>query len=220
MVIEKNQKSKIKNKKNIKIKICGITNLKDAKAAVEEGADALGFVFYKKSPRYIVPERASQIIRHLPRPVIKIGVFVNAQEKNIRRIARLCRLDMLQFHGNELPEFCARFRGYQIIKAFRIKDKINLKNISRYKTFAWLFDTFVKSKVGGTGKRFKWELIGKIDKITKPIFLSGGLTARNVREAIKVAHPNWVDVSSSVEIKPGQKDYAKVKKFIAAAKRW
>jgi len=203
----------------VKVKICGITNLEDAKVAAEAGADALGFVFYKKSPRYIKPEKAGAIIKQLPERLRKVGVFVNAQEKTIKDIAKWSRLDILQFHGDESPEFCHKFKGYKVIKAFRIKDKTDLAKILKYKTFAYLFDTFVKSKVGGTGKIFDWKIIKRImDKINRPVFLSGGLTKDNVKEAIKTLRPAWVDVSSSVEIKPGKKDHKKVKEFIKEIK--
>lgn len=203
----------------VKTKICGITNLEDARNSCDAGCDALGFVFYKKSPRYIAPEKARRIIKRLPQQIIKIGVFVNAKEESIRRIAKLCGLNMLQFHGSESPEFCAKFKGYKIIKAFRIKGRLNLKNVLKYKVLAYLFDTFVKSKAGGTGKSFDWKLIRHVGRIKRPIFLSGGLNAANVRGAIKAVHPNWVDVSSSVEMRPGKKDRVKVKKIIQAVKK-
>lgn len=203
----------------VKVKICGITNLEDATEAVEAGASALGFVFYKKSPRYITPQDAREIIRKLPKRLIKVGVFVDAKEKNIRHIAKACGLDILQLHGNESPEFCEKLKGHKIIKAFRIKENVDLSNIVRYKTFAYLFDTFVKSRVGGTGKSFNWRGIRDITaKIKNPIFLSGGLTKDNVREAIKILGPGWIDVSSSIEISPGKKDHKKVKEFIKAVK--
>jgi phosphoribosylanthranilate isomerase len=202
----------------VRVKICGITDLEDAFNAIEAGCDALGFVFYRKSPRYITPDKANQITRHVPPHIAKIGVFVNAKEKTIRDISKLCNLDMLQFHGEESPEFCERFKDYKIIKAFRIKNKINLKKILNYQTFAYLFDTFVKSKIGGTGRKFNWALIRHLGGFHKPIFLSGGLNAENVGEAIKKVHPEWVDVSTSVEISPGKKDYKKVKGFIKAVR--
>ncbi|MFH0913213.1 MAG: phosphoribosylanthranilate isomerase [Candidatus Omnitrophota bacterium] len=202
----------------VKVKICGITNLEDAFNSIEAGYDALGFIFYKKSPRYITPQKASQIIRHLPSDILKIGVFVNAQEKTIRRTAELCNLDMLQFHGDESPEFCARFKGYKIIKAFRLKNRIDTANILNYRTFAYLFDTFVKAKVGGTGKKFNWALLRHLGSFHKPVFLSGGLDAQNVLEAIEKVRPEWVDVSSSVEISPGKKDSKKVREFIKTVK--
>jgi phosphoribosylanthranilate isomerase len=202
----------------IKVKICGITNLEDAQAAIDAGADALGFVFYKKSPRYINPKIAQTIIQKLPNHITKIGVFVNAKEKEIKKIARLCKLDMLQFHGSESPQFCGKFNNYKIIKVFRIKDSINFKNIVKYNTFAYLFDTYVLSKIGGTGKKFNWGLIRNISSLGKPLFLSGGLTEKNVQTAIKIARPAWLDVSSSVENKPGVKNKEKIKSFIAAVK--
>ncbi|MCM8780116.1 MAG: phosphoribosylanthranilate isomerase [Candidatus Omnitrophica bacterium] len=202
----------------VKVKICGITNLEDAQASVDAGCDALGFVFYKKSPRYIAPERAKKIIRGLPQRIIKIGVFVNEKEKFIKRIAKACCLDMLQFHGNESAEFCSRFKVYKIIKAFRVKNKIELNKIKKYRVFAYLFDTFVKSKIGGTGKTFDWKLLGRLDTLNKTIFLSGGLTAKNVKAAIKAVRPDWVDASSSLEKSPGKKEHKKVRTFIKAIK--
>jgi len=200
----------------VKVKICGITNLEDARAAVEAGYDALGFVFYKKSPRYIPPLRAKEIISQVPKEIIKVGVFVNAPEKTIKNIAKTCHLDILQFHGDETPRFCQKFKSYRIIKAFRIKDKIGAQEILRYKTFAYLFDAFSRRKWGGTGETFDWSLLCQVKH---PIFLSGGLNTSNVQQAIKTVHPDWIDVSSSVERMPGQKDYKKIKKFIEAAKR-
>ncbi|MFH1354890.1 MAG: phosphoribosylanthranilate isomerase [Candidatus Omnitrophota bacterium] len=202
----------------VKVKVCGITNSEDAKKSIQAGSDALGFVFYRNSPRYIAPDKASAIIKALPKKIKKIGVFVNAKEDSIRRIAGICRLDMLQFHGNESAEFCRKFRNYKVIKAFRIKDKIETEKISRYLTYAYMFDAFNKYKFGGTGKKFNWNLLRSKDKIKRVIFLSGGLTERNVARAIKAVQPDWVDVSSSVEIKPGKKDYAKIKGFIDAVK--
>jgi len=202
----------------VKVKMCGITNLKDAKVALDAGCAALGFVFYKKSPRYIAPLKAKQIIKELPKNITKIGVFVNAREKTIKNIAKLCGLDILQFHGNESPEFCRKFRGFKIIKAFRVKDKIDLSKVSRYRTFAYLFDTFVKSRFGGTGKKFNWDLLKYLDEIKQPVFISGGLNAKNVKEVIKSLHPEWVDVSTSVEARPGKKDSRKVQEFIKTTK--
>jgi phosphoribosylanthranilate isomerase len=192
--------------------------LEDALSSIEGGGNALGFVFYKNSPRYIAPARARDIIGQLPRNIIKVGIFVNSEEKTIKHIAKLCGLGILQFHGNESPEFCKKFKGYKVIKAFRVKDKIDLTRILKYKTFAYLFDTFIKFKAGGTGKKFNWELLSYRDELKRPVFLSGGLTDKNVKEAIKIVHPDWVDVSSSVEIRPGKKDHRKVKEFIKAVK--
>ncbi len=203
----------------VKVKICGITNLEDAFAAIASGADALGFLFYKKSPRYITPEEASRIIRKLPERVIKIGIFVNARESNVRKIAKKCRLDMLQFHGNESCGFCDRFKDYKVIKSIRVRGKKELKNIVNYNPFAFLFDTLTKSRLGGTGKSFDWSLITGMSGLKQPVFLSGGLNEKNVGKAIRIACPSWVDVSSSVESTYGRKDHNKLKSFIRAAKK-
>ncbi len=203
----------------VKVKICGITNPEDALGAVDAGCDALGFIFYRKSLRYITPQKASRIIKVLPKSIIKIGVFVNARESTIRKIARLCRLNMLQFHGDESAEFCARFKGYKIIKAFKVKNKISLDEILSYKSFAYLFDTFSAAKMGGTGKRFNWELIRHLKGIRRPVFLSGGLNERNVRQAVKEVRPDWIDACSSLECAPGEKDHAKVRKFVRIVKK-
>lgn len=203
----------------VKVKICGITNLEDARAAVNAGCDALGFMFYKKSPRYISPLKAKAIIRQLPKNIVKIGVFVNARKEDVARIAKLCRLNMLQFHGSESPEFCLQFCNYKVIKAFRIKNKIDLKQILRYKTFAYLFDAFVRHKPGGTGKQFNWDLMTGLSGVKQPVFLSGGLNPGNVSRAVNKVRPEWVDASSSLENYPGKKDKAKMDKFVKIAKR-
>jgi len=202
----------------VRVKICGITNLEDARACVGSGVDALGFVFYKKSPRYISPPDAASIIGELPKHVIKVGVFVNSKEKDIRKAAGMCGLNMLQFHGEESPAFCDRFKDYKIIKAFRVKDCIDEKKIRRYNTFAYLFDTFDKDTAGGTGRSFNWKLIRHIGRLKRPVFLSGGLNASNVQKALQCAKPRWVDVSGGVEAGPGKKDYKKVARFIKKAK--
>ncbi|MEW5758470.1 MAG: phosphoribosylanthranilate isomerase [Candidatus Omnitrophota bacterium] len=201
-----------------KVKVCGITNVNDALASIDAGCDALGFVFYKKSPRYINPDGCQGITRYIPGSIVKIGIFVDEKEKKIKEIAKACQLDVLQFHGKETPSFCKRFKGYKIIKAFRIKNKIDPRQIKKYNVFAYMFDTYMPKKIGGTGKNFNWELVKHIGKLRQPVFLSGGLNEKNVKQAIKVAHPNWVDASSSLEVSPGKKDIKKVKKFINAAK--
>ncbi|MDP2905617.1 MAG: phosphoribosylanthranilate isomerase [Candidatus Omnitrophota bacterium] len=214
----------------VKVKICGITNLEDAMAAVDAGCDALGFIFSKSSPRYITPKKAGEIIKRLARPVIKIGVFVNAKEKHIKRVARSLGLNMLQFHGGESAQFCRKFKNYKIIKTFKLpvgtgfkpvptKNSLDLQSMLQYRPFAYLFDTYSPSKAGGTGKQFNWKLLRHIDALERPVFLSGGLRAGNVLRAIKSVRPDWVDASSSLESSPGKKDHRKVRKFIEAAKR-
>ncbi len=201
-----------------KVKICGITNLEDALVSINAGCDALGFAFFKGSPRYITPEKARKIIRSLPAYVIKIGVFVNAQEKTIKKVARMLGLNMLQFHGDESAQFCARFKNYKIIKVFRIKDKDHLPDVLKYKPFAFLFDTYNPGKKGGTGEKFDWELVNHIKGLEGPIFLAGGLTPKNICNAVKKVKPEWVDVCSSIELVPGKKDASKVRAFVKAAK--
>ena len=203
----------------VKVKICGITNLDDARSAVAAGCDALGFVFYRKSPRYISPDDVSGIIRKLPGKIVKVGVFVDEKARRIKNIAKLCRLDFVQLHGRESVNFCKKLKGLKIIKAFRVKGTIDENDISRYKVKAYLFDTYVKSKAGGTGKSFNWSLLCGIKRTKTPVFLSGGISSKNVKKAVKTVKPQWVDVSSSVEKLPGRKDAKKVREFIKAAKR-
>ena len=202
----------------VKVKICGITNLEDALAAFISGADAIGFVFYKKSPRYIDPLKARNISRILPKKIKKVGVFVNEKESKIKSISKMCALDMLQFHGSESPEFCSKFKGYKIIKAFRVKDKLELSELKKYKIFAYLFDTFSKYRAGGTGKKFNWNFLPEKGKIKRLVFLSGGLNIKNIKFALKQVNPDWVDVSSSVEYKLGKKNHKKIRDFIGRIK--
>jgi phosphoribosylanthranilate isomerase len=197
-----------------KIKICGITNLEDALNIADLAPDAMGFVFHKKSPRYITPLKAYGIIRQLPVDILKAGVFVDAKEKEIRRTAKLCSLDILQLHGRESPKFCGKFPGRKVIKAFRIGNNVRAEDILKYNTFGYLFDAFVRLRPGGTGKRFDWKLIKNLGDLKRPVFLGGGLNEKNVIKAIELIQPEWVDVSSSVEIKPGRKNCEKVRRFI------
>jgi len=202
---------------SVKVKICGITNLADAQAAVEAGADALGFNFYEKSPRYISLKTAAAISKQLPPFVMRVGVFVNAPEEFVLRAISEAGLTMLQFHGDEPPEFCTQF-GLMRMKAFRIRDKKSLEEIPNYQTDAYLLDAYSAEARGGTGEKFNWNLAVAAQKFGKPIFLAGGLTLENVAEAVKKVRPFGVDVSSGVESAPGKKDHAKMKAFIKAAK--
>jgi len=200
-----------------KVKICGITNLADAQAAAGAGADALGFNFYDKSPRRISLHQASEISRQLAPFIMRVGVFVNAPEDLVLRAIRECGLTLLQFHGDEPPEFCAQF-GLMSMKAFRVRGPETLKEIPQYQTDAWLLDAFSSATFGGTGEPFNWDLAVEAQKLGKPIFLAGGLTPANVAEAIRKVHPFGVDVSSGVESAPGRKDPAKIKAFLAAVR--
>jgi phosphoribosylanthranilate isomerase len=200
-----------------KVKICGITNRVDAQAAVEAGADALGFIFYEKSPRFISLKTAAEISKKIPPFVMRVGVFVNAPEEFVLRAITEVGLTMLQFHGDEPPEFCARF-GLMSMKAFRIRDEKSLEEIPNYKTDAYLLDAFSSTTLGGSGEKFNWDLAVEVKKFGKPIFLAGGLTLENVAGAVKKVEPFGVDVSSGVEISPGKKDHAKIHAFIAAVR--
>jgi phosphoribosylanthranilate isomerase len=201
----------------VKVKICGITNLPDGIAAAEAGADALGFMFYDQSPRNISIEAAAALIHQLPPFVMKVGVFVNAPEDIVLRASRECGLNLLQFHGDETPEYCMQF-GLMSMKAFRIRDAASLQALQNYPTDAWLLDAFSPGKPGGTGETFNWDLALDARGWGRPIFLAGGLTPENVAVAIQRAQPYGVDVSSGVEAAPGRKEHAKVRAFIQAAK--
>jgi len=202
---------------SVKVKICGITNAPDALAAVEAGADALGFMFYEKSPRHISIPDAARVIRELPPFIMKVGVFVDASEDLVMRAIGDCGLNLLQFHGNESPEYCTQF-GLMSMKALRIRDAESLKALSDYSTDAFLLDAYVADKLGGTGEKFNWHLAIEAKKSGKLIFLAGGLTPENVAEAVKRVQPFGVDVSSGVEAQPEKKDRDKVRAFIQAAK--
>lgn len=202
---------------NVKVKICGVTNFADALAAVDAGADALGFMFYAPSPRCVTHERASEIIRELPPFVAKVGVFVNPTENEVRQAITECALDTLQFHGEEPPELCRRF-GLKVIKAFRIRDAESLRATAAYPAEAWLLDSYVAGQLGGTGALFNWDLATEAARAHRSVILAGGLTPENAAEAVRKVRPYGLDVSSGVESAPGKKDAVKVRAFITAAK--
>jgi phosphoribosylanthranilate isomerase len=199
------------------VKICGITNTPDALAAAHGGAAALGFVFYEGSPRYLTPAAAAAIIHELPPAIVKVGLFVNAAEEAVKRTITECGLNLLQFHGDESPDYCLQF-GLMSMKAFRIRDASSLKALPDYRTDAWLLDAHVPGQYGGTGDTFNWDLAVEAQRLGRPIFLAGGLTPENVGAAVRKVHPYAVDVSSGVESAPGRKDHTKVVAFIKAAK--
>jgi phosphoribosylanthranilate isomerase len=202
---------------SVRVKICGVTNLPDALVAVEAGADALGFNFYEKSPRFISTKKAAEISRALPPFALRVGVFVNPAEELVLRAIGESGLNLLQFHGDEPPEFCTQF-GLMSMKAFRVRDAASLKELPKYQTDAWLLDAFSSDTFGGTGEKFNWNLAVEAQKLGKPIFLAGGLSPENVAEAIQKAQPFGVDVSSGVESSPGVKDHGKVRAFIKTVK--
>jgi phosphoribosylanthranilate isomerase len=196
----------------IKIKICGITNLDDALAAVDYGADALGFNFYKKSPRWIEPQRAAEIVAQLPPFVVPIGIFVTEKEDKIRDIVSLACLQGIQLHGDETPEFCQRF-GSRVIKAFQVKNKASLERMAHYRVSAYLLDSYKEGMRGGTGTTFDWHL-AVVAKTFGRVILAGGLTPDNVVEAVKLVQPYGVDVCGGIEKEKGVKDHALMKQFI------
>jgi phosphoribosylanthranilate isomerase len=200
----------------VRVKICGITSLEDALAAVHAGADARGFVFWKKSPRYVDVEEAAGIIKGLPPFVTTVGVFVNEAEDVIRGIVRKTGLDRIQLHGDEPPEF-VKALGPGVIKAIRVRDEEDVRRIGGYDASAYLLDTFTEGMPGGTGKTFDWDLAVRAKGYGR-IILSGGLNTDNVVEAIEKVAPYGVDVSSGVEFTPGKKDPEKVRAFVRLAK--
>jgi phosphoribosylanthranilate isomerase len=200
-----------------RVKICGITNLADALAAADAGADALGLNFYEKSPRHISLKTAAEVSQKLPPFVMRVGLFVNAPEELVMRAIGECSLTMLQFHGDEPPEFCTQF-GLMSMKAFRIRDAESLRQIPQFETDAYLLDAYSPDARGGTGETFNWDLAIEAQAFGKPIFLAGGLTPENVADAVRKVKPFGVDVSSGVESSPGKKDHAKIRAFIAAVR--
>lgn len=200
-----------------RVKICGITSIEDGLHAAHAGADAIGLVFYAKSPRYVEVATAAAIVRALPPFVTVVGLFVDALEDYVRAVLERVPLDVLQFHGQESPAYCARF-GRSYLKAVRVRaDTDLLQCAADYAAAqALLLDAYVPGVPGGTGERFDWSRIPLA--LPKPIVLSGGLAPDNVREAVAQVRPWAVDVSSGVEAGPGRKDPAKVSLFIERAK--
>jgi len=203
----------------VRIKICGITNLEDALLAADLGADALGFIFYPKSPRKVAPEAARAIIAQLPPLVTTVGVFVDEDAAAVRDLAARVGLDWVQLHGQEPPEYC-RSLGRRVIKGFRVQDQHSLSALEAYRgaAQALLLDTYKKGQIGGTGETFNWTLAREAQKYG-PIILAGGLNPDNVAQAIAAAQPQAVDVASGVETGPGKKDPEKLKRFFAAVRR-
>lgn len=208
----------------VKVKVCGITNMEDALGVCEAGADALGFVFYKNSPRFIEVKKAREIVNNLPPFVTTVGVFVNETAEKINKIIYETGLDVIQFHGDESPEFCNELRSSlnkRVVKAFKVKkqwsEKEFIKLIQDYRVFAYLLDTYQEGVPGGTGETFDWSLVIQFKRYGR-IILAGGLNPDNIQEAIRVVRPWGVDVSSGVEERPGRKDLNKVREFIEKAK--
>ncbi|MBL8036763.1 MAG: phosphoribosylanthranilate isomerase [Nitrospira sp.] len=204
----------------VKIKICGITNVADAKVAVEAGADALGFVMYRKSPRFVEPAVVRAIVVGLPPFVLPVGVFVNEESDRVKALMDGCGLVLAQLHGDEPVSYCQDL-GRPVMKALRLKDRGTFLTLAELQGCAnvrgFLIDAFSDQAYGGTGQTVDWTLAQEAARST-PIVLAGGLTPVNVAEAIARVRPYGVDVSSGVELSPGKKDHAKIKAFIDAAR--
>lgn len=195
----------------VKVKICGITNYEDATAAVDMGADLLGFNFYPKSPRFVPLEKAREIISKLPGFIDIAGVFVNASLEQIRETMDLCQLNWVQLHGDEDPQFCQSFLSFNVktMKALRVKDQSDIQQAENFFTDAILLDAFHPEKYGGTGLTFDWNIVGHIGK---RVFLAGGINPDNAPEAIKLG-VYGIDVCSGIEAEPGKKDHKKMRKL-------
>jgi phosphoribosylanthranilate isomerase len=199
-----------------RVKFCGFTQEDDVAQAVTLGVDALGFVFYEPSSRYVTPEHAANLTRSVPAFVTRVGLFVNEQAESIKRIFETARLNLIQYHGDETPEFCDTL-GLPYIKAFRVKQGMDLRaEMDRYPNASgFLLDAYVKGQPGGTGERFDWGLIPQSDV---PIILAGGLTPDNATDAIEQVAPWALDVSGGIETKPGRKDPDKMARFMNACR--
>ena len=195
----------------VKVKICGITNYRDAAAAADMGADLIGFNFYPKSPRYVTPEKAAKIINKLPAFIYVAGVFVNASLDQIKEVIDECNLDWVQLHGDESPKFCESLRSINVrtMKAIRVKSQADIEKAESFYTDAILLDAFDPQKYGGTGLKFDWNVIGHINK---RIFLAGGINPDNVEAAIELG-VYGIDVCSGIESRPGKKNIRKMRKL-------
>lgn len=204
-----------------KVKICGITNLEDALVSAKFGADALGFNFYKKSSRCITPEKAGEIIQQLSEEILKVGVFVNESLEKIAEIASIAKLDALQLHGEETPEFARELKAktnLEIIKAFRVSPEFKPEDVVQYQVDAILLDAYNPQEHGGTGETFEWEIAKNVQEVFPKMYLAGGLSHKNVIRAIYETKPYAVDVCSGIEKNYGLKDKNKLINFISKVK--
>jgi phosphoribosylanthranilate isomerase len=201
----------------VKVKICGITNVRDARFAASAGADVLGFNFVMGTPRCMTPEQVKAIVLELPPFVARVGVFSNADHEKVAEIMDFCGLDYAQLHGLESPSYCARLEGRRLIKAIRVRSADDLHNLQRYNVEAFLLDTYVADVPGGTGMTFDWGIARQASNQNR-VILAGGLTPENVADAILAARPYAVDVCSGVEEEPRKKSKELVEAFIRIAK--
>jgi phosphoribosylanthranilate isomerase len=204
----------------VRVKICGITNAADALAAVDAGADLLGFNFYAKSPRRIAEDEAAKIRPRLPREVDAVGIFVNAPTADVAAMCKSLKLDAAQLHGDETAETVAELAGsVPVVKAFRVDLDFDLKTLKDYsRAFAFLFDAVVSGQYGGTGHSTDWDAARKA-AVKHRIILAGGLKVENVAAAVRIVRPYGIDVASGVESKPGKKDHGRLREFIQEVRR-
>ena len=195
------------------VKICGITNVRDAYRAAEYGADALGFIFYPKSRRSIAPEKAKEIIQKIPGSIGRVGVFVNEEIGTVKKIVGFCGLHMIQLHGDESPRYCAQFPMSSLIKAVSSWAEGEIQRLENYAVRAILVDARDPGRYGGTGKNSDWALAMKVKKV-HPLILAGGLNTDNIRRAIETVRPHAVDINSGVETSPGKKDPDKIREIM------
>jgi phosphoribosylanthranilate isomerase len=197
------------------VKICGITNLDDALAAVAAGADALGFNFYNLSPRYISPQHAREIIEQLPESLLTVGVFVNEESDTVRAIAGEAGLRALQLHGDETPEYCRQLASdFYVIKAFAVADTFDIQVSQAYGVEAIMLDTKHNNLRGGTGRVFDWSVARRAVATVPKLFLAGGLSPENVENAVEIVRPFAVDACSALEDKPGKKNHERMRVFV------
>jgi phosphoribosylanthranilate isomerase len=194
----------------VRVKICGITRLEDAQLAEECGASAVGFVFHPKSPRYIEPKKAGEISQKLGPFIARVGVFVDEDISEVKRISQVGGLSAIQLHGSESPEYISHLEGMKIIKVFRVYKDFSIESVINYRVHAFLFDAYNKNVYGGTGETFDWEKVIDCQNYGRCI-LAGGLKPSNVLEAVRIVKPWGIDISSGVESEPGIKDPGKVR---------
>jgi len=204
------QLKSLKNGVFMKVKVCGITNIEDAKLSCDLGADAIGFIFYQKSKRFIEPNKAKKILKHLPAFIIKVGVFVNETPEKINKISKEIKLNLIQLHGEEYPEAVVKI-DLPVIKAFRVKENFDYSLLKKYKNCSFLLDAYNNKEYGGTGQKFNWNKIPV--ELKNKIILSGGVSINNIEKIFNEINPAAIDISSSLETEHGKKDKNKMKKF-------
>ena len=200
------------------IKICGITNLDDALAAVAAGADALGFNFYKPSPRYVTPQAAREIVAQLPSTVLTVGVFVNEELRSVTRIANEAGVTALQLHGDESPTYCRELADRFVIKTLAVSRDFDVQTVKAYDVEAIMLDTRDNTLRGGTGRVFDWSIAAEVNKAVPKLFLAGGLSPENITEAIEIVQPYAVDACSALEDRPGRKNHERMRAFVELAR--